>query len=44
MKYYADLPNGERKPINEWVYAALTQLHGWVHVIREANFEVIRKV
>ena len=44
MKYYVDLPNGERKAITEWMYEALVRLHGWVHVLREDNLEVIRKL
>lgn len=43
MKYYAELPSGERKPINEWMYRALTGIHGWIHVMRESHLEIIRK-
>jgi len=44
MKHYAELPNGERKPISDWMYEALVRLHGWVHILREENLNIIRKL
>lgn len=44
MKNYAELPNGERKPISDWMHEALVRLHGWVYVIREENLNIIRKL
>jgi len=43
MRYYAQMINGERKPITEWVYMLLVNAHGWRHVIRDVNLEIIEK-
>jgi len=44
MRNYIELPNGERKPVSDWVHEALVRLHGWVYIIREENLNIIRKL
>jgi len=40
MRYYAELLNGDRKPISEMVYHVLIN-EGWYHVLREEVTTII---